>query len=385
MPISFNSIQDPFGLASAGSLLAQALQNNSLQQKQNDFAIQNQERQNQFLMNREGRQNQALQQQQSVLASALQAVDGDLTDQQNQMKFISTLALNGGPVDFGLAYIKNVNANANNMLKSENRTDESKAALDFLRKTGQPVPDYQEGEPLPPASFLSSLFQKPVYEPESDKIEAKRSADFADTVVKEFQGAEASKVRLAQMETAANSGNLPTPTMVKTMDVLGIPIGVLGNPLAEAYEKNVNEYIKDVSNYFPGQIRVAEIEPYMKTIPTLLNSDDGKKIIIRNQQLINRAKESTYQAYKDILKENNGRKPRNLDVEILERTSGLRDQLSEELKENFQEAVSITRFPTAKVKQGTRISPTTALNYLNKAGGDRVKAQEMAKKDGYEF
>jgi len=223
------------------------------------------------------------------------------------------------------------------------------------------------------------------FEPESDKIEAKRSADFADKIVNEYQGALASEPRLDQMLIGAKSGNLATPAMVKTMDFLGIPLSVFANPLSEAYEKNVNEYIKGVSNYFPGQIRNAEIEPYMKTIPTLLNSDRGKEIIIENQKIVNDQAKAAYKAYKDILKENNGKKPRNLDVEILDRTEKSRLENGEKLRENFIKAIKISQFPTGKVQKGTRIIPNMALNYLEMADGDRKLAEENAKKDGYVF
>jgi hypothetical protein len=278
----------------------------------------------------------------------------------------------------------------NEIIKSSTKQREAEANYQLYRPIisqtlGIDLPEKLPSDVTPGAITGLSQFGKPTFEPESDKIEAKRSADFADQIIRDYNAAEISKNRLAQMDIAAKSGQLPTPAMMKTMDFIGIPLSIFSNPLAEAYDKNVNEYIKDIANYFPGQIRVAEIEPYMKTIPTLLNSDAGKELIIENQQLINEQKEATYEAYKEILKENKGKKPRNLDVEILERTKAKRQEIGDRLKGNFEKAIQMSKFPTGKVNAGTKLTPNTALNYLNAAGGDRKKAEEMARKDGYEF
>lgn len=391
MPITFASIDDPYGIRGAGGALAQAIMARAaeeridkrqlgMEQRAENRQISAEERALQRQLEAEQRQVAARQQYGTVLADALKVVQDPEASVMQKIGALQEYAAISGDQ-------KGVSPILNQILKQGTRQDEAQASLNFLNQMGIDVPTNLTPQNTPPASFLSNFAQglKPTFEPESDKIEAKRSADYADQIVRDYSAAESSKNRLNQQLTAAKSGLLPTPAMVKTMDFLGIPLSVFSNPLAEGYDKNVNEYIKDVSNYFPGQIRVAEIEPYMKTIPTLLNSDAGKELIIENQQIINEQKEANYEAYKQILKENNGRKPRNLDVEILERTKAKRQELGERLKENFEKAVQMTSFPTGKVNAGTKLTPNTALNYLNAAGGDRKKAEEMARKDGYEF
>jgi len=178
---------------------------------------------------------------------------------------------------------------------------------------------------------------KKVYEPESEKLEAKRQAEYADRVVKEYNAAFTENMRLDKQEELSKSGELSTPLMVKTLDSMGLPLSILGNPLTEEYAKVEADYVRDVSQVFPGQIRNFEIVSYMKTIPSLLNSDEGKRAIIRNRRILNQGKIIEYNAYKDILKENKGKKPPNMDVLIEERIGSQKAALAEEFRKSINE------------------------------------------------
>lgn len=176
---------------------------------------------------------------------------------------------------------------------------------------------------------------KPVFEPESEKLEAKRQAETADRIVKGYNAAQTENMRLNKQEALMKSGKLSTPLMVKTLESFGLPLSVLGNPATEEYSKVEADYVRDVSSIFPGAIRNFEIVSYMKTIPSLMNSPKGQEAIIRNRKLLNEAKLMEYNAYKDILKENNGKRPPNMDVMIEERIGPQRAALAEEFRESI--------------------------------------------------
>jgi hypothetical protein len=113
----------------------------------------------------------------------------------------------------------------------------------------------------------------------------------------------------------------------------------LGNPEAEEFEKISTDHVKEVSNVFPGQIRVFEIETYLKTIPTLLNSDEGKQIVANNLMLLNDGKIIKYKVGEQILKDNNGIPPRNFDMLINERAEPELERLGEELEKGMTDAI----------------------------------------------
>lgn len=179
--------------------------------------------------------------------------------------------------------------------------------------------------------------QQEVFEKEADKLEAKRVSELATDISNDFQAAQSEDMRLDRMETLDEKGNLSTPLMVKSLQAFGLPLGVLSNPDSEEFSKLEAEFLRDVRQVFPGgRITNYEIQAYLKGIPSLMNSEEGRRSIIRNRRLINEGKKARYNAYKDILKENGGRKPPNLDVLIQERTADDMARISEEFRDNVQ-------------------------------------------------
>jgi hypothetical protein len=160
------------------------------------------------------------------------------------------------------------------------------------------------------------------FEPESEKLEAKRVADLATEIESEYKAAQNEDIRLERSEVLDKEGNVSAPLLVKALDALGLPIGILGNPATEEYRKIEADYVRDVSKVFPGgKITNYEVQSYLKTIPSLMNTPDGRKAIVRNRKLLNEAKKVRYDEYKKIIKENNGKKPPNLGILIDERTA----------------------------------------------------------------
>lgn len=161
------------------------------------------------------------------------------------------------------------------------------------------------------------------FEPESEKLEAKRVSELATEIENEYKAATNEDIRLDRMGVLDKEGNVSTPALIKALDFIGLPIGILSNPATEEYRKLESDFIRDVSKVFPGgKITNYEVQAYLKTIPTLLNSTEGRKSIIRNRKLLNEAKKARYEEYKKIIKENSGKKPQNLGLLLEERIAG---------------------------------------------------------------
>lgn len=184
---------------------------------------------------------------------------------------------------------------------------------------------------------------KSAFEPESEKLEAKRVSELATEVEKEYKAAATEELRLDRMVKLDKEGNVSSGALIKVMDTLGLPIGVLSNPSTEEFRKLETDFIRDVSKVFPGgRITNYEIQSYMRTIPSLMNSPEGRKEIIRNRKLMNEAKKVRYEEYKQILKENNGRKPPNLGLLLDERTQDklldIEDRFVEGIEKNIEKS-----------------------------------------------
>lgn len=192
----------------------------------------------------------------------------------------------------------------------------------------------------------------PRYESESDKLAAQANAEYQKQIFTDYEAAEASDVRLNQQLGLANSGQLPTPAMVKTMDYLGFPLGILSNPAAELYEKVTQSNVLDVSKAFPGAIKNFEIESYMKTIPQLINSDDGKKIIIENKLIENDQKRQNALISQKIIEENNGRMPKDYRYQMMDRTRESRLKMLKNIKKISKELLILPNTLRRKLKKG---------------------------------
>ena len=197
----------------------------------------------------------------------------------------------------------------------------------------------EERKKLTPSTLktLANL-EKPVYEAEADKLAAKSAAEYADKVKKDFNVWQTEDLRLKEQKRLSDTDKLSTPAMVKFMDRLGVPLSVLGNPQNELYDKVTADYVRDVSSVFPGQIRVFEIESYLKTVPTLLNSKEGKQLIIENRQLMNEARRLKYDAFKDIMKGRTSPPP-DIELQVNERVGPQLNEVYEKYLNNIQDSM----------------------------------------------
>lgn len=246
----------------------------------------------------------------------------------------------------------------------QNLEDEAQTKMNKLREqqllakraSGQQLTE-SELQELSPTSLRSiTKEQMPVFETEAEKLEAKRVSDLAGEISNDFQSAQSEDMRLDRMEALDEKGNLSTPFMVKTLQTFNMPLGVLSNPDSEEFAKLEAEFLRDVRQVFPGgRITNYEIQAYLKGVPNLLNSAEGRRSIIRNRRLINDAKKARYNAYKEILKEHGGRKPPNLDIMIQERTSAEMARISDEFRNNIQSTTEMFQQPIRMRDKNGRI------------------------------
>ncbi len=184
------------------------------------------------------------------------------------------------------------------------------------------------------------------FEPESEKLEAKRVSELATQIEKEYSVAKSEDIRLERMEKLSDNGEVSTPVLIKTLDAFGLPIGILQNPDTEEYRKLETDFIRDARDIFPGgRITNYEIQSYLKTIPTLLNSKEGRQAIIRNRKLLNEGKKVKYEEYKKILSENKGRKPQNLGILLEERTADRISEIEDRFKNGIEKEIGKIQTP----------------------------------------
>lgn len=223
--------------------------------------------------------------------------------------------------------------------KQEKETKETRESALLAKEAAGETLTQEELSELSPTSLRSrAQVQKPVFEEESAKLSAKRASDLSTEIEADFEAYKIERFRSGRQLKLAEKGTLSTPLMVKALDAFHIPLGSLLNVDTQDYSKVEADYVKDVSKVFTGQIRVFEIQAYLKTIPTLMNSDEGKKRIIANRKILNEAKKIKYDAYEEIMKDRTFPPP-DLGIRINEMTREKMAALEDQYINGIREAL----------------------------------------------
>lgn len=163
-----------------------------------------------------------------------------------------------------------------------------------------------------------------------------------------------SDMRLGAIERLTKEGKISDFGRFNAM-IEGIHIPFVGKldftPWMNADEQTVDklskDFLRDISKIFKGRVLQSEIENFMKTVPSLLQSDEGRLKVIHNIKLFNKAAKIKYDAMRDILKENKMVPPRYLEMEIEERTKKQMQEIEKKFVEGndkeIKEAAELAR------------------------------------------
>lgn len=154
------------------------------------------------------------------------------------------------------------------------------------------------------------------------------------------KAAKQASARLKRMEHLLDKGKVQTGVFQRALrsathiPYLGPVFGILNNALTnrdtEEYDKLSSEFVKDAKPFFGNRMTQQEVEFYLKTVPNLLQTAGGQKRVIRNMQIFNEAAEVQQKAMREIIKENGGKRPRDLEEQIDDRTRNKLDALHQE-------------------------------------------------------
>jgi hypothetical protein len=118
--------------------------------------------------------------------------------------------------------------------------------------------------------------------------------DFINDTTNAYKGFETEfKPRLLQMRSIPDE-ELVGPKAAAFLDRLGIPLGALENPGSELYQKLSQDLLKGLPETYGNRILKVEVDNFLKTIPTLVNSPDGRRLIASNMLKLGEMKEIYY-------------------------------------------------------------------------------------------
>jgi hypothetical protein len=99
------------------------------------------------------------------------------------------------------------------------------------------------------------------------------------------------------------------------------------SPDTEEFEKLSNQFIAGAKAIFGSRVTDQDLKAFMAQIPTLSNTDAGKKKIIHSLKTANEAEHVRYNEMVKIIKENGGQRPFDLPLQVEERSKPKIDKL----------------------------------------------------------
>lgn len=164
---------------------------------------------------------------------------------------------------------------------------------------------------------------------------------------KETHGAKEMNVRLNRMDKLVDNGKLTNPLFAAALDTLSNGIHILGtgvginlkslqNTDSQEFEKLSNDMLKGIQDIFGSRILKTEVDNFLKTIPTLTQTDSGKKAVINNLKILNDGVIAENTIARDIIRENNGQVPPNLEMLVQEKLDPYLDELHKKFVDQTQ-------------------------------------------------
>ncbi len=164
---------------------------------------------------------------------------------------------------------------------------------------------------------------------EEEKIDKVQS-----DIVSGFDSAQVSEANLNRMEALKDSPDIISPLGAYLTNMLGLPVSLTSSADTEEFQKLAAQRGLNVASaYGFGRILQTEFNNFLQTIPSLLNSREGKTRIINTLRYFDNLAISRYENYRKLLSERKtGERARDLEGKLTEAMKPQYEKFGEVLK-----------------------------------------------------
>lgn len=171
---------------------------------------------------------------------------------------------------------------------------------------------------------------------------------FIDEITNKYRSFETDmKPKMLQMQAIPDE-EVISPIASVFLEGMGIPLGALDDPSSELYKKLSLDLLKGLPEAYGSKILKVEVENFLKTIPSLVNSVDGRRMIASNFLKLGEMKQVYYEEMRRQQKDaNNLGKPlpRDFQQNIFDQVKPQIDRINRE----FTQLSTIKSVPKGKV------------------------------------
>jgi len=204
--------------------------------------------------------------------------------------------------------------------------------------------DFKKQQALEKKSALEKKIERDQFNKNWDSAK-----DFLDDRNKRATAERSRMTRYDTMDALRQTGELPNPLYYSILKKSGFDIPALLNPgkpgsaAAEAYLKTTQDFMTEMKDIFGARITEKMITEFLKTIPTLENTDEGKKLITDILRLKSEAYLAEDKIIDELIKENGGSPPRDLQRQLFKRAAPVFDNLSDQIIERINAGLAASK------------------------------------------
>lgn len=185
-------------------------------------------------------------------------------------------------------------------------------------------------------------------EKKQEKID-KKTDPFVSKLTEDYEASQASDKRIGRMKELIKGGNLTNPLFFGFLDSLehaipslGVGINLKGllSPESQEFDKLSKDFLRDVKKVFGARVTQSEVMQFLKTIPTLAQSDEGKLRIIHNMELFNEASKAKKEVYDAIVEANGGYRPHNIEELVNKNSKKKIDEIAKRFESGYEKSAA---------------------------------------------
>lgn len=149
-----------------------------------------------------------------------------------------------------------------------------------------------------------------------------------------YKDAEQDLKDLSRLQDLEDEG-LISPSYFQVLHDVGLDIPALMNPASEEYQKISQRFIRKAKEYYGGNVTNNEMEQFLKTIPSLLQSAEGRKRVTSQMKNLSRLEVETYKSARKVIRNNAGIPPHDLWDRVDDDIKSKRKSLSVQFKKDL--------------------------------------------------
>lgn len=188
------------------------------------------------------------------------------------------------------------------------------------------------------------------------KLALSETKEFRKNINEQFRNAKEIKNRLNRIREVSEKGDLPTPLVASILEKFPIDTSFLLSADAQEIEKLGLDLTAGLAKDFGNRINITEFKTFLKRVPNIRQTKEGRERILRNMELIQaQPKILRGEASRAIIKEEGG-VPADLEEKVEDRVGPQLDELAIQVERGIKLAKRSGEAPsresTASLKEG---------------------------------